>query len=300
MDAIDFSPKHDFLIRHEDGTLTPMDEPYYESVQLNEASWQIRSSGDYHYLITGDEFGAAIDTGYGAGNLREYLEDLCGMPVPWVINTHHHFDHTCNNLYFDRAYMAKEAVPLASIPYPSFEGIRFPAQEYPRIIVGDGDVIPLPGRELSVFRIGDHTEDGIALLDRRYRMLFVGDEIMLGFKVLNLSVTKWKNDFQKLMDHTDEFDVICGGGGMIPKEDLTIFYEAACRILAGEPSDPAPAEEEEEGSPFAADYDDEGHVIYSWKGHPEDVPEGGLFKQNPNMEDYYYKGHKFTYDKTLL
>ena len=154
------------------------------------------SSGDYHYLLVGDEEGISIDTGYGAGNLREFLEGLCGKPVRQVINTHYHFDHSANNCYFEKAYMGKEAIDRVSIPYESFGNIDFYKDSYEKVAVGDGDIIPLKGRELEIFRIGDHTTDGIAILDRKNRLLFIGDEIMPGMKGLSNTVSSteiWKS-----------------------------------------------------------------------------------------------------------
>ncbi len=299
MKAIDFTPKHDIMIRHKDGSLTPMDEPYYEVTQINDCTWQIMSSGDYHYLVVGDEAGVSIDTGYGAGNLRDYLESLCGKPVPWVINTHHHFDHTANNFYFDMAYMEADALPLASRPLPSFAGISFPEPDYPKTAVGDGDIVPLKGRELEIFRIGDHTKNGIAILDRAGRMLFTGDELMPGMKTLNQSVEKWKSDLGKLMAHRNEFDMVFGGGGRLRDTIVEDFYEAACKILNGEPSDPEPKEQGR--PPISEERDAEGHLVYDCQfPHPEDKPKGGFFKDNSNMVNFFYKGYRFTYDKTLL
>lgn len=297
MTTIDFSSKHSVLIRHLDASVTPMDVPYYEAEQIGDGAWKIVSSGDCHYLLLGQEHGAAIDTGYGAGNLRAYLAGLCGRDVPWVINTHHHFDHTANNCYFDLAYMGREAVDRATIPYPSFEGISFP-RDYPKQVVGDGDLIPLKGRELEIFRIGDHTEDGIAILDRKGRMLFTGDEIMPGMKALNGGVKKWKADLEKLLAHRGEFDRIFGGSGELPVEQLDIFHQAACRILAGEPSDPALTRQPPQ---FPEERDEQGRVIYDCKlPHPEDHPAGGFFLNNPNVVDYFWRGMSFSYDKTML
>ncbi len=301
MEAIDFSPMHDVLICYEDGTLRPFDEPHFEAHQVDEETWQIASSGDYHYLITGDEIGVAIDTGYGAGNLRDYLEDLCGKPVPWVINTHHHFDHTAGDYYFDRAYMAKGSFAEAAVPYESFSSIEFPEMDFEKIAVGDGDYIPLEGRPLEVFEIGDHTDDGIALLDRSHRILFAGDEFMPGMKTLNGSVTRWKNGLAKLMPHRDEFDIVCGGPAIVDASIVDIFYQAACNILDGKESEEKPYADQDAGPGPHAEYDDEGHEIYDWKRpHFEDMPKGGFFKEDPNMVEYIYKGYVFTYDKTMM
>ena len=65
--SIDFSSRHDVLIRSDDGTLTPMDVPHYKSVLIAPGTWQIESDGDFSYLIEGDNEALAIDTGYGAG-----------------------------------------------------------------------------------------------------------------------------------------------------------------------------------------------------------------------------------------
>ncbi|MCD7861966.1 MAG: MBL fold metallo-hydrolase [Lachnospiraceae bacterium] len=292
--SVDFSAKHDVLIRHKDGTLTPMDEPYYEVTKIGEDTWQIMSSGDYHYLVVGDEEGISIDTGYGAGNLREFLEQLGGKPVTKCINTHYHFDHSANNCYFDTVYMAEEDVDRAAIPYPSFEGISFP-RDYGVEIVGDRSVIPLKGRELEIFKIGDHTAGGIAILDRKGRFLFTGDELMPGMKNISATVEKLRGDMGKLMTHREEFDTLCGGPSVLPGDTVEIFYEAAGLILDGklEPTSYRPGprpqhEEPKEGQP----------IIYDCQApHPEDVPKPGMkgLGGPGAMASVEYRGYRFNY-----
>lgn len=116
--SIDFSSKHDVMLRNQDGSLTPMDEPYHTSKLIAPGVWQIESEGDEQAL--------AIDSGYGAGNEREYMQTLTKKPVRYVANTHFHFDHTADDAYFDAAYMSAETAESASIPYPSFAGMSFP------------------------------------------------------------------------------------------------------------------------------------------------------------------------------
>jgi Metallo-beta-lactamase superfamily len=128
---IDFSAKHNVMIRNDDGTLTPMDVPYYRSTLIAPGTWRIESDGDFSYLIEGDNEALAIDTGYGAGNIREYLQTLTKKPVRYVANTHDHFDHTANNGYFDKAFMSAETAKKVTNPYPSFAGISFP-RDYPK------------------------------------------------------------------------------------------------------------------------------------------------------------------------
>lgn len=298
MKAVDFSAKHNVMIRHKDGVMTTMDTPYYETTKIGENTWMILSSGDYHYLLAGEGEGIAIDTGYGAGNLRAYLEGLCGAPVRRVVNTHSHFDHCANNGYFDLAYMGKEALPLAGEPYPSFKGVVFP-RDYEKKAVGDGDILPLAGRDLEIIRIGDHTQDGIAILDRRERRLFTGDEIMPGMKALRGTVEGWHRSLQRLLAHRDEFDTLWGGAGELDANLVAIYGEAAERILAGRPSDPAI--EEGPRPQLCEEYDGEGRLVYDCHSpHPEDVPKGGFAKGDENRVDYFWKGFRFSYDRTMV
>lgn len=288
---VDFSSKKDIYIKHKNGSYTPMDEPYYEVNQIDDSTWQIMSSGDYHYLVVGDEEGIAVDTGYGAGNLREFLERLCGKPVRSVINTHHHFDHSANNCYFDKAYMAEEAMDLVSIPYNSFAGMDFYKNMYEKVAVENNDVISLKGRELIIFKIGDHTEDGIAVLDKNNRILFTGDEFMPGMKSFNGSVSSWLEKVEKVAEHRDEFDVLCGGPSMLDASEFDIFFEALQKIVAGEKSD-----EKEPDRPHMPKLEPyEGHKVYDCQmPHIEDIPKHG-FEKEENINVFVYKEHVFKF-----
>lgn len=291
---VDFSSKHDILLHHKDGSYTPMDEPYYEVTQLDETTWQIMSSGDYHYLLVGEDEGISIDTGYGAGNLREFLEKLCGKPVRRVINTHHHFDHSANNCYFEKAYMAAEAVPLVSIPYKSFEGMDFFPDSYEKVVVEDGEIVPLKGRDLQVFRIGDHTDDGIAILDRKGAYLFSGDEFMPQGKGIRRSVEEWNKNLKKLAQYRDTFTRLCGGPGILPAEVFDLFLEASEMILEGRVSD---APEHKGGGPKLEQATWEGHKVYDCQfPHVEDIPKHG-FDGTGTTKTLVYKDYTFRFDR---
>ena len=160
----DFSCKSNILLEDEEGNRTPMSEPYYRVLEIAPKTWRILSDGDFSYLLEGEDGDAIlIDSGYGAGNIREYCKNLIGQDVPRIVNTHHHFDHTANDGYFDLAYMAAESVPLATQPFPSFEGINFP-RNYEVQIVEDGDTIPLKGRDLMVFKMASLSQQAHLLL----------------------------------------------------------------------------------------------------------------------------------------
>lgn len=239
-DRINFSCKHDVLIQNPDGTYLPMDTPYFESEYIAPGTWRIHSDGDAIYLVEGGNEAIVIDTGYGVGNIREYCQSLTPKPVRNVINTHDHFDHTANNAYFEKAYMTEATRPLATIPFPSFEGIDFP-RDYPVEIVKEGDVIDLGGRTLEVIEIPDHAVGSIALLDRKEKILFSGDEIMDGFKKINGKVSTVLEQYKKIWDRRDDIDVIWPGpGGKCNMETIRKYIQTMEYILDGGESEEGP------------------------------------------------------------
>lgn len=293
---IDWSCKHDILIKNEDGSYSPMDEPYFKAEKVTDNVYKILSSGDYSYVVKGETKGVAIDTGYGAGNIREYEENLIGMPVPDVINTHNHFDHTANNGYFDKAYMHKKAIPLATIPFKSFEGIEF-ITDYERVAVAEGDIYFLDDKAFEFFEIPDHTDDGIAILDKEDRVVFTGDEFMVHGKALRSATVKDFSDYlNKLLSRKDDFDYICAGGGVFDVTLLEDYLKCANEILSGNLG------EKEEGHPmvFKEERTEDGKLIYDRMiPHPGD---GGMGKKGPkptNLRFLEYAGKRimFTEDK---
>ena len=236
--SIDFSSKHNVLIKNEDGTLTPMDVPYYKATLISPGTWQILSDGDYTYLVEGDNEALVIDSGYGAGNIREYCQTLTKKPVRYIANTHEHFDHTANNSYFDGAFMSAVARQKATIPYPSFAGINFP-RNYPITVIGDGYKFQLGNREIEVFEIPNHTMGDLAFLDRRERILFSGDAFLPMGMTINAasSVARFAGNMRKLAAHRSEFDRMAGGPGIVDASAVDKYLANAEYILAGHEGD---------------------------------------------------------------
>lgn len=268
--TIDFSSKKDILLEDAEGLRVPMSEPYYRSSRIAPDTWQILSDGDFSYLLKGQDGDALlIDTGYGAGNIRKYCEQLCGCPVTRAVNTHHHFDHTALNCYFDLVYMAAESVDLAAVPYPSFDGIAFP-RDYAVTVVEDGSIIPLRGRDLLVLKIPDHAPGSIALLDRSSRILFGGDEFGMAFgKPINGTVEHWAHLMEKLVPLRSAYDAVWCGPGPADPDIVQKLLDSCNAVLKGAEGEPYAR------PPFHAweEKDEQGRRI--WKRqlpHPGDGP----------------------------
>lgn len=149
-------------------------------------SWKIRE--DTHiinfmggsqnmYLLEGEEKALLIDTGWGAGNLRAYVEKLTSKPVI-VFNTHGHLDHSGGNGEWEKVYMLPggkgDIYTCYRLP---FDVSKLPYPNYECVFVKDGDCVELGGRTIELIDISSHSNGSLALLDRKNGYLFVGDEL---------------------------------------------------------------------------------------------------------------------------
>lgn len=289
---IDFSSHHDVLIRNEDGTTQPMDEPYFQAEQIAPGTWRILSDGDYSYLLEGDDEALAIDSGYGCGNIREFCQSLTGKPVRRIANTHDHFDHTANNSYFDCAYMSAATRELATRPFPSFAGIDFP-RDYPIEVIGEGYVFHLGGRDVETFAVHNHAAGSLLFLDHRERILFSGDELIPGFFAIKTpldNVIALLEKFQRLEQRCDR---IFGGAGLVEKGLAGRYLEAVRYLMdghwaEGEPPPPRPL--------WAPPKD--GPVIFDRRAaRPCDMPAPG--DEAPYQRTLNYRGCVMFYDVRL-
>ena len=178
-------------------------------------TWTIPFGGVYCYLLVGEEKALLIDTAYGVGNLRQFVEGITDKPV-MVVNTHGHFDHTGGNAWWEEVYLSEEASQDAKKAFSPEMQADFDAKPYPDYkmnIVGDGYEFDLGGRKVEVIRIGSHHPGSIALLDHGARLLFTGDELEAGqvllFDHVKDRVPKHKANMEKLMAREAEFDMIC-------------------------------------------------------------------------------------------
>ncbi len=151
----------------------------YRHWKLNEDTWIINfmEGSQNIYLLEGEERALLIDTGWGAGNLREYVEKLTSKPV-LVANTHGHLDHSGGNGEWESVMLLPGGeADLITCERLPFDISKLPYPNYERKIVKDGDAIDLGGRTIELLDISSHSNGSIAFLDRKNGYLFVGDEL---------------------------------------------------------------------------------------------------------------------------
>lgn len=220
------------------------DEPYgpveeaFQSRLVAPDTWLVTGAGCESYLVVGAKRAMMVDTGMSRRDLRAYVARLTDLPVS-VVNTHGHFDHTGGNGWFDEVFLHPKAVALAKQAFgnPS----DFPL-DYAVTTVAEGHVFDLGGRTLEVLEIPAHAPSSIALLDRRERLLFPGDEVESGQVLLMLNpeatdtVARHRGNMRRLLGLLPAFDRLCpshNGSPILAGHYLQAFLENDERVISG-------------------------------------------------------------------
>lgn len=156
----------------------------YTSWKIDDDTWVINfmNGSQSMYLLEGKEKALLIDTGWGAGNLREYVEKLTDKEII-VVNTHFHPDHAGGNGEFEEVYMSEGE----KIDKTSLEGMlpcdisKLSNPNYKKTYVKDGDTIELGGRSVKVIDVlPAHCNSSLFFFDEEHGMFFCGDELEAG------------------------------------------------------------------------------------------------------------------------
>lgn len=138
----------------------------YQTNKVADRVWAIVESNTVNiYLIEGKDSALIIDTGYGKGDLKAYIQTLTKLPLI-VVNTHGHGDHTGADNQFLKIYAHSD----------DFELINASLNQKVNLIpVKEGYTFDLGGRKLEVIEVPGHTHGSICLLDSDNKILFAGD-----------------------------------------------------------------------------------------------------------------------------
>lgn len=213
----------------------------YGKWEVWDNTWFIEFGQQCIYLLVGEEKALLIDSGYGHGDLRAFVEGITDKPV-MVVNTHGHFDHTGGNAFWEEVWLSEESSKDAKIAFgeemkKAFEAMPHP--DYKMNIVDEGFVFDLGGRQVEVIKIGAHHPGSIALLDNGARLLFTGDEMEAGQVLLNAGdmdkVKIHKANMEKLVARDAEYDFVCPAhnGAPLNKRYIKDYIALDEQLLAG-------------------------------------------------------------------
>ena len=152
----------------------------YTAWKATEDTWFINfmNGSQCMYLLEGEEKALLIDTGWGAGNVKAFVERLTKKPL-LVINTHFHPDHAGSNGEFTSVMVGEGyEKDMENITLMPFDWSKLPHPDYEKVVMRDGDVIDLGGRQIEVMKLlPAHCRSSLFLFDRAQGLMFVGDDL---------------------------------------------------------------------------------------------------------------------------
>ena len=151
------------------------------------------------YLVEGRERALLIDTGYGIGDLKSYIETITDKPYD-VYVTHGHVDHASGAAQFDRVFMnlkdmelfaehcedsfRREVVVTHTALRPD-EGDYIPQRREPFAELKDGDVADLGGATVRFVHVPGHTRGTMVPILEEERTAFFGDACGVGVLLMH-------------------------------------------------------------------------------------------------------------------
>ena len=193
------------------------------------------------YVIENKEERMLIDTGsaLAASKIFRKLKEFNLLPIHKLFLTHSHWDHTQGYERLKKkigefeTLASAKAIENLKNPEKINKLFNYEVDPIENVTpLKEGDIIDLSGLELEVFDFFGHTQDHIALLDKKNKNLFAGDAIINmyeresfspPFMPSDFNETELLKTFQKLRNLKEDLDSISlDHFGVWKNEDLDL------------------------------------------------------------------------------
>ena len=199
---------------------------YFISEKIMEGLTRIVCPGNvYAFLIEGKDSAVLIDTGFGVGSLKQFIDSLTSLPYE-VILTHGHLDHAGGAAEFEKVYLNDADLEVArthttlekrSPGFCSEEGgfrpedmiPMKPLEEYLPLVRGQS--FDLGGRTVTMYALPGHTPGSMCVLIEELRVMILGDACnSLGYMFLpeSLDVETYAKAMREFAGSRDLFDTV--------------------------------------------------------------------------------------------
>jgi cyclase len=142
-------------------------------------------------VIAGPKWAVVVDTMMPQESLamRDFIQNKLNLSVKYVINTHHHADHSWGNCLFPGATVIGHELCRQMLNDRSLSALEIASQDNPlykqltiippHITFKDGTLNLRVGKKhLQLISTPGHSDDGISVLVEEDRILFSGDAFM--------------------------------------------------------------------------------------------------------------------------
>lgn len=251
----------------EPADLTKLSEHVYAVVDFKNASPAANSYGVNTGIVIGNDAVLVIDTRISAKKAQEFIADIkkiTDKPIKYVVNTHHHLDHSWGNCEFVKlgavvighengrlaAAGVKDAVLHPENYGLTLEDINGTTVSPPAITFKDAMLVDLGGVTVSLSYPGHtHTDDSIVALVDQDGVLFAGDILFTRYhpNLSSADIQSWLKVLAEL-EKTPAKIIVPGHGPVSTVADikdlevyLTEFDKQAKALCAGRTQDDTPA-----------------------------------------------------------
>ena len=182
---------------------------------------QVGNMQNFSYIVADDETNDAIiiDPSWDLVELELIIKEH-NLNVKYIVNTHHHFDHTLGN---------DEMIQFTKAPVIQHEFSELKND----LVVRDGDFIEFGNTKLKVIHTPGHSKDSICLLGDG--LIFTGDTLFVGnCGRVDLPGGSAKELFHSLFDVLYSLDddlVMYPGHNYGPSETSTIRQEKITNMI---------------------------------------------------------------------
>ena len=141
--------------------------------------------------IVGPQWAVLIDTLMPSETprIRKFIESQLMVPVKYIINTHHHADHSWGNCIFPNATIIGHQLCRDLMLEKSTSALAEAGQENslfrdicispPQVTFSSGTIsLRIGKKQLQIFATPGHSDDSISVLLEDERILFAGDAFM--------------------------------------------------------------------------------------------------------------------------
>jgi len=182
---------------------------------------QVGNMQNFTYIVEDDDTneGIVIDPSWDLDQIEQVITRN-DLKIKYIVNTHHHFDHTLGNEALAKSIGVKI--------------IQHEASELPHdITVKDGDVINFGNSELRVLHTSGHSKDSICLIGDG--KIFSGDTLFVGnCGRIDLPGGSAKELYHSLFDvlyHLDETLILYPGHNYGTSATSTIGKEKTTNLV---------------------------------------------------------------------
>jgi len=252
------------------------DDVKIETIKLSDHVFMLRGAGGNIGVSIGDDGAIVIDDQFATltPKIVAAIKTLSDNPIQFLVNTHHHGDHTGGN-----ANMTKEGAKIIAhdnvrkrlAEMPKRDGSMNPKEALPIITFNDKMSLYINDEQVAIFHVHNAHTDGDALLYfTKSNVLHTGDVYFNGmYPYIDLNSGGSVNGYIDAVKQTlklinNETKIIPGHGALSNKEEyqffLTMLETLKTNVLA-EIKNGKTEEDVVANTSITKTYDDLG---YSW------------------------------------